>query len=188
MQTDDDTDETLMLRYQDGDADAFARLYARHKASLYRYLLRQCGQSATAEELFQEIWLKLIAARTGYTVQARFATWLYRIAHNRLIDHYRASRRGLPVSYAGDCPEWIKVPAPTEGQPEHQDDRRRQAERLLELLAELPEAQREAVLLKEEGGLSLEEIAQATGTRRETVKSRLRYALAHLRRGLVDAP
>jgi RNA polymerase sigma-70 factor (ECF subfamily) len=188
MQADDDTDETLMLRYRDGDANAFARLYARHKGPLYRYLLRQCGQPATAEELFQEIWLKLIAARTGYTVQARFATWLYRIAHNRLIDHYRASRRGLPVSYAGDCPEWAEVPAPTEKQPEHQDECYRRAERLLELLAELPEAQREVVLLKEEGGLSLEEIAQATGTGRETVKSRLRYALARLRRGLGDAP
>jgi RNA polymerase sigma-70 factor (ECF subfamily) len=188
MQTDDDVDETLMLRYRDGDANAFARLYARHKGPLYRYLLRQCGQPATAEELFQEIWLKLIAARTSYTVQARFATWLYRIAHNRLIDHYRASQRGVPVSYAGDCPEWIEVPAPLEEQPEHQEDRRRRAKRLLELLAELPEAQREAVLLKEEGGLSLEEIAQATGTGRETVKSRLRYALARLRRDLGDAP
>ncbi|MCB1776287.1 MAG: RNA polymerase sigma factor [Candidatus Competibacteraceae bacterium] len=188
MPIDDDADETLMLRYRDGDADAFTRLYARHKGPLYRYLLRQCGQPAIAEELFQEIWLKLIAARSGYTVQARFATWLYHIAHNRLIDHYRASQRSVPVSYAEDCPEWVDVPAPIEEQPEQKDDRRRRAERLLELLAELPEAQREAVLLKEEGGLSLEEIAQATGTVRETVKSRLRYALARLRRGLGDAP
>ena len=188
MQTDDDADETLMLRYRDSDADAFARLYARHKGPLYRYLLRQCGQPTIVEELFQDIWLKLIAARTGYTVQARFTTWLYCIAHNRLIDYYRASSRGLPVSYAGDCPEWVEVPAALEEQPEQRDNRCRQAERLLELLAELPEAQREAVLLKEEGGLSLEEIAQATGTGRETVKSRLRYALARLRRGLGDAP
>jgi RNA polymerase sigma-70 factor (ECF subfamily) len=187
MQTDDDADETLMLRYRDGDAGAFARLYARHKGPLYRYFLRQCGQPAVAEELFQEVWLKLIAARAGYVVQARFATWLYRIAHNRLVDYYRASQRGLPVSYAGDCPEWAEVPAPVEEQPENREDRRRQAERLLELLAELPEAQREAVLLREEAGLSLEDIAQATGTGRETVKSRLRYALARLRRGLGGA-
>ncbi len=184
MPTADDADETLMLRYRDGDAAAFAPRYPRHKGALYRYLLRQCGQSALAEELFQDVWLKLIAARAGYTVQARFATYLYRLAHNRLIDHYRASRRGLPLSYAEDCPEWAETPAPAENQPEAQDDRRRQAERLLELLAELPEAQREAVLLKEEAGLSLEEIAQATGTGRETVKSRLRYAMARLRQGL----
>jgi len=85
MQTDDDADETLMLRYRNGDAGAFGRLYARHKGSLYRYLLRQCGQPTVAEELFQDVWLKLIAARSGYAVQARFATWLYRIAHNRLV-------------------------------------------------------------------------------------------------------
>ena len=120
-------------------------------------------------------------------VQAKFGTWLYRIAHNRLVDHYRASARGLPLSYADDCPEWMEIPAPEEVQPEVREDRRRQSERLLELLAELPEAQREAVLLKEEAGLSLEEIAQATGTGRETVKSRLRYALARLRQGLGGA-
>ena len=187
MRTDDDADETLMLRYRNGDADAFARLYARHRGPLYRYLLRQCGRPAVAEELFQDIWLKLIAARAGYTVQAKFGTWLYRIAHNRLVDHYRASARGLPLSYADDCPEWMEIPAPEEVQPEVREDRRRQSERLLELLAELPDAQREAVLLKEEAGLSLEEIAQATGTGRETVKSRLRYALARLRQGLGGA-
>ncbi len=187
MRTDDAADETLMLRYRDGDADAFARLYARHRGPLYRYLLRQCGQPAIAEELFQDVWLKLIAARSGYAVQARFGAWFYRIAHNRLIDHYRARARGLPLSYADDCPEWAEIPAPEEVQPEVREDRRRQAERLLELLAELPEAQREAVLLKEEAGLSLQEIAQVTGTGRETVKSRLRYALARLRQGLGGA-
>lgn len=183
MQADDAPDETLMLCYRDGDSDAFARLYARHKGPLYRYLLRQCDP-VVAEELFQEVWLKLIAARAGYTVQAKFTTWLYRIAHNRLVDHYRASARGLPLSYAEDCPEWANIPGPESVQPEVWDDRQRQAERLLALLADLPEAQRETLLLKEEAGLSLEEIAQATGTGRETVKSRLRYALARLRQGL----
>ena len=184
MRTEDDTDETLMLRYRDGDGDAFARLYTRHKGSLYRYLLRQCGQQALAEELFQDVWLKLIAARNNYTVRARFTTYLYHLAHNRLIDHYRTSSRSLPLSYAEDCPEWTETPAPAELQPEHQDDRRRLAERLVEVLAELPEAQREAWLLKEEAGLSLEEIAQITETGRETVKSRLRYAMVRLRQGL----
>lgn len=188
MLTDDEADETLMLRYGAGDTDAFARLYARHKGPLYRYLLRQCGQPAVAEELFQDVWMKLIAARSGYAVQAKFTTWFYRLAHNRLIDHYRASARRVPASYADDCPEWAEVPAPAEAQPENQEDRRRQVERLMNLVAELPEAQREVFLLKEEGGLSLEAIAQATGTGPETVKSRLRYALARLRRGLGGAP
>lgn len=186
MRIDDDADESLMLRYRDGDADAFTQLYARHKGPLYRYLLRQCG-ATVVDELFQDIWLKLVAARAGYRVEAKFSTWLYRIAHNRLVDYYRASARGLPLSYADDCPEWMDIPAPAAVQPEVREDRRRQSERLLVLLAELPEAQREALLLKEEAGLSLEEIAQATGVGRETVKSRLRYSLARLRLGLGGA-
>lgn len=177
----DADDETLMLSYRDGDPRAFEALYARHKGPLYRYLLRQCGAAAVAEELFQDVWLKLIKARSRYTVQARFATWLYTLAHHRLIDHYRARSRGLPVSYLdpeADCPP---DPGPA---PEELVDRRRRAERLLELLAALPEAQREAFLLREEGGLSVDEIAAATGVARETAKSRLRYAVARLRRGL----
>ena len=75
MPTDDDADEALMLRYGAGDADAFARLYARHKGPLYRYLLRQCSQPAMAEELFQDVWLKLIAAWSSYVVRAEFTTW-----------------------------------------------------------------------------------------------------------------
>ena len=83
------SDEELMLGYRDGDAGAFDVLYARHKGGLYRYLHRQCRDAAAAEELFQDVWMNLIRARTGYTVQAKFTTYLYRLAHNRLIDHYR---------------------------------------------------------------------------------------------------
>src|SRR5262245_56603504 len=83
------SDEDLMLLYRDGDAGAFDALYARHKGGLYRYLLRQCRNQALAEELFQDVWMNLTRARTSYTVEARFTTYLYRLAHNRLIDHYR---------------------------------------------------------------------------------------------------
>lgn len=71
MPTDDDADEALMLRYGTGDVDAFARLYARHKGPRRRYLLRQCSQPAMAEELFQDVGLKLIAARSSYVVRAK---------------------------------------------------------------------------------------------------------------------
>ncbi len=179
----DTDDETLMLRYRDGDPLAFETLYARHKGSLYRYLLRQSNSAPVAEELFQDVWLKLIQARSRYTVKARFATWLYTLAHHRLIDHYRARSRGLPVSYREPDPDLDCPPDPAPP-PEELVDRRRLAERLLKLLETLPEAQREAFLLREEGGLSVEDIAAATGVNRETAKSRLRYAAARLRRGL----
>ena len=78
-----------------GDPDAFDDLYRRHKGPLYRYMLRQCGDRAAAEELFQDVWLNVIRARATYTVMSRFVTYLYRFAHNRLIDHYR---RRLPAA------------------------------------------------------------------------------------------
>src|SRR2546427_8899334 len=85
------TDEDLMLAYAACDATAFDALYARHKGGVYRYLLRQCRQTSVADELFQDVWPNLIRARASYAPTAKFTTWLYRLAHNRLIDHYRAS-------------------------------------------------------------------------------------------------
>ena len=180
----DSSDEKLMLLYRDGDAGAFDALYARHKGGVYRYLLRQCRDAAAAEELFQDVWINLIRARSTYTVQARFATYLYRLAHNRLVDHYRKNHHVVLVSVedeeaaVGDVPDGRMAPA------EEALDARRQGARLLELIAGLPEAQREAFLLQQEGGMSVEEIAHATGVTRETAKSRLRYAMSKLREGL----
>src|SRR5690606_28856669 len=90
-------DEALMLAYAGGDAGAFEQLYQRHRLRLYRYLLGQLRDGALAEELFQDVWQKVIAARAGWRPEASFATWLYRIAHNRLADHWRALRHRPPA-------------------------------------------------------------------------------------------
>ena len=176
-------DEDLMLAYRDGAASAFDELYRRHKSALYRYLLRQCRDAAIAEELFQDVWMNLIRARAGYTVTARFATYLYRLAHNRLIDHYRRRSPAVLVSFEAEGEEHA-LPAPRTADPQIAFDARAQAAKLLELLGELPAAQREAFVLQHEAGLSIEEIAQATGVALETAKSRLRYAIAKLRAGM----
>jgi len=180
------TDEELMQRYRDGEARAFETLYARHKGPVYRYILRQCGVAALAEELFQDVWMNLIKARERYEVRAKFTTWLYTLAHHRVIDHYRRQATGVPISYDDDSDEpLIEQVADSElKQPDNEFERRRQAQQLLVLLTQLPEAQREAFLLREESGLSLEEIAAVTGVNAETAKSRLRYALAKLRQGM----
>ena len=183
------TDEELMQRYRDGDARAFEALYARHKGPVYRYILRQCGVAALAEELFQDIWMNLIKARSRYEPRAKFTTWLYTLAHHRVVDHYRRQAAGVPISYDDDPDDepLIEQVADSEvHQPDNEFERSRQAQQLLGLLAQLPEAQREAFLLREEGGLSLEEIAAATGVNTETAKSRLRYALAKLRQGMKE--
>lgn len=183
------SDEALMLAYREGDAGAFEALYRRWRSRLYRYLLRQCGNAAQAEELFQDIWLKVVNARRGYEVAAKFSTWLFRIAHNRLIDHYRARGRAEIASFDDDPEDADAVaalPARPHDQPEALLERKALAEELVRQIEALPAAQRETFLLSEEGELTLDEIAAATGVNRETAKSRLRYALNKLRAGLKE--
>src|SRR5690606_1014487 len=96
------SDEALMLAYGGGDVAAFEALYGRHRLRLYRFLLRQLRDPALADELFQDVWQKLIAARASWTPEAAFATWLYRIAHNRLTDHWRALRHRPPAPADAD--------------------------------------------------------------------------------------
>ena len=180
------TDEGLMLAYRDGDAAAFEALYARHRTRLYRYLAHQCGDARLAEELYQDIWLRVINARADYEVSAKFSTWLYRIAHHRLIDHYRKHAREKLRAWEAEGESIEDYPAPASATPPAEVERLQLQDRIASALAELPAAQREAFLMAEEGGMTLEEIANATGTGRETVKSRLRYALGKLRHSLKD--
>ena len=172
------TDEELMLAYGAGDVAAFQALYSRHRAPLFRHLQRQLRDPSLAEELFQDVWQRVIAARERYRPDAKFGTWLYQVAHNRIADHWRAKQ------YRPDAPEdgdelAARVPDPQT--PERQLSAFEERRRLQLALEELPEEQREVVLLRLEQELSLEEIGEITGAGRETVKSRLRYAMDKLR-------
>jgi len=89
------SNEELMLRYGDGDATAFEALYRRHRGPLYRFLLRQVANASTAEELFQDVWMRVVNSRTRYEARAKFTSWMYTIAHNRLMDFYRANGRAM---------------------------------------------------------------------------------------------
>lgn len=180
----DSTDEQLMLGYRNDDIGAFDELYRRHKGGLYRYLLRQCRDAAAAAEIFQDIWLNLIRTRSNYQATAKFTTYLYRVAHNRLIDHYR--KNGHLVNLSFEEQEMDEPAATCCEQPEVRYERKELAARVLVLLDALPPAQREAFLLQHESGMTVEEIAAATGVTRETAKSRLRYALAKLRLGMSE--
>jgi RNA polymerase sigma factor (sigma-70 family) len=172
-------DEQLMLAYRGGDAKAFETLYVRHRARLFRFVLRSIKVRALAEELYQEIWMRVIEARGTYKATARFTTWIYTIAHNRMVDHWR--RAGLTqVELDSD-----ELPSGDPGPQRHAESRQALA-RFAAALERLPPAQREAFLLHEEGGLSVPEIAAATATNEEAAKSRLRYAMAKLKAALDD--
>lgn len=177
----DPSDETLMLRYAAGEAAAFAPLYARHKDGVWRYLLRGCHNEASTAELYQDVWASVVKSRHSYQATARFATWLYRLTHNRLVDHWRATKphEALDEEAQALIAQDHETPSARAVQCE-------QGARLLAALAALAPEQREAFLLQAEGGLSLEEIATTQGVGRETVKSRLRYALVKLRKELAD--
>jgi len=172
-----------MQRYREGALEAFDALYARHQAGLYRYLLRTAqGDRERAAEWFQEVWAKLVRGRASYRSGAPFAPWLYGMAQHHVIDHWRKAE--LPT--VRDEEALHAAAAHREQEPDAQLLSRWRLNRLLGALNSLPVEQRNAFLLKEEGGMSLEEIAAATGVGRETAKSRLRYALLRLREALSD--
>ena len=179
------SDEDLMLAYAGGDAGAFEALYGKHKGGLFRFVLRSVKARGEAEEIFQDIWMRVIEARGRYQPKAKFTTWLYTIAHHRLVDHWRA--RGLAVVSIDDddaaAPEPAAAPS---SEPHRIAEARDTLDRLAVALAALPMAQREAFLLHHEGDLTVAEIAAATGSNEEAAKSRLRYAMNKLKEAIGD--
>jgi RNA polymerase sigma-70 factor (ECF subfamily) len=178
-------DVALMLRYRAGDVAAFDVLYGRHKGRLYRYFMRHCGQPELAADLFQETWSRVIRARQDYRPTARFATYMYQLAHNCLVDHLRRQGR-RPEDLVADPAGEEGGPADGAPGPEALAAGAQVAARLRRALDSLPPEQRDAFLLHEEGGLALADIAAVTGVGEETVKSRLRYALRKLRAALEE--
>lgn len=178
------SDEDLMLRYGRGDLEAFHSLYNRHRASLYRFFLRQTAPEA-AEELFQDVWARVIQSRRRYRPSAAFRTWLYTLARNRLVDHWRALGR-TPVADNAVSADDLPAAGDLQDASSRLADLRDCLEHVLQLVAALPDAQRETFLLRHEAGLSLAQIAEAMRTGTETAKSRLRYAMERLRLALPE--
>ena len=182
-----ETDENLMVRFGRGEAAAFEFLYRRHESRVFRFLRRNVRNEAAANDLMQEVWFAVVRGAATYQPTAKFTTWLFTIAHNRTVDMIRANHR-LQSLDAGDDADDPGASSPLERladspklEPPAQVQTQDEAAALLSAVAQLPAEQRSAFLLQAEGELSVEEIADATGSSFETVKSRLRYARAKLR-------
>ena len=171
------TDEQLMLRYAKGETQAFDLIYARHRAALYRYFKRQVNDVATVNDLYQGTWEKIIKARNKYRSSAPFTVWMYAIAHNHLIDHYRRIRQVLSTEM-DTLADY--QPGPVQGLIDGEQNHKLRA-----AISALPQDQRNTLLLKLETGLKMREIASVTGVSSETVKTRLRYAVNKLKRSLI---
>lgn len=181
-----ESDEALMLAYGQGDASAFDCLYSRHKDAVYRYFLRQqyshsaSQGSGVAEELSHDCWLKIIGHRKNYQVTAKFTTWLFTIAKHTAMDYYQKKHLQLvdPDCYQQASPDFNdKHDVKSQEQLQHA---------LKNSIAQLPVAQRQVFLLKQEANFSLDEIAEITQENKEKVKSSWRYAIQKLRRGLQE--
>ncbi len=178
----DTSDEQLILAYQESaDMQAFNTLYSRYKGPLYRYMQRKIGNRALVDELFQEVWAAVIKSPFQTRENAGFKSYLYRIAHNRLTDHYR--RSAVRINYqetyteADSHVDLNADPAQLVSQGEIGKD-------MQAALAQLPLAQREVFLLKAEAEMSLQEIAELLDEGFETIKSRYRYAIKQMQQHL----
>jgi RNA polymerase sigma-70 factor (ECF subfamily) len=174
-------DGQLMCRYADGDLAAFDILYERHRVPLWRFLRRSLADESVTADVFQETWARVVRAADRYRPTAPFAAWLYRIAHHCCVDHWRRGGRQAQREVAAE-EDWLEaLPDEDDPGPATLVIRHESLEALSQAIEALPEAQRTAFLLYAEAGLSLAEIASATGVGPETAKSRLRYATARLR-------
>jgi len=189
----EDSDESLMLRYAAGDIAAFDALYARHELGVWRYVFRSVRVQAVADDLLQDVWFAVARSAPSYTVTARFKTWLFTMAHNRLVDHFRSARHHVSLDSHdaggedGESPGIGGTLAADSGfGPLRRLESSEQAAALIAAVEHLPREQREAFLLQAEAGLSVDEIAAATGVSFETAKSRLRYARNSLRQQLQE--
>jgi RNA polymerase sigma-70 factor (ECF subfamily) len=184
---DEPGDDALMRAFVAGDARAFETLFERHRRALFTYLVHQTGDASLAEDLFQEVFLRLIRGSAAYR-PGSFRAWLFTIARNAMTDDRRrtAVREDAPENEPASAPsaepwEMTRAEPHDPVASSHAGELRAHIEAALR---RLPEAQREVFLLRERAGLDLQRIAQVTGANLATVKSRMRYALAGLRRVL----
>src|SRR3954463_6133609 len=194
---DDATDEMLMVRYQRGERKAFVELVRRHNRSIYNFVLRQLRVPSVAEDVTQDVFMRLVQNAAEFKHEARFSTWLYTIARNLCIDQLRKlSHRRHPSldqpqrdgAEPSDSRPLGDTVADTNAQAsaEHGALSSEVRSSIVKAVDSLPDDQREVFLLREVANLPFKEIAEITGVGENTVKSRMRYALDRLKDALCE--
>jgi RNA polymerase sigma-70 factor (ECF subfamily) len=189
----DEADEVLLQAYRAGDVRAFERLVARYEKPIWNFIRRFVSDAATAEDLLQEVFLRVVKSSDEWRGAAKFSTWLYTIARNLTVDHARRSVHRKAASLdadrnvGGDSPTTLydRLASPDRKADELASDRETKR-RIDEAVAALPADQREVFLMREVMEMPFAEIAAAVGASEPTVKSRMRYALEKLRAALVE--
>jgi RNA polymerase sigma-70 factor (ECF subfamily) len=184
----------LMVRYQRGDREAFAELVRRYQRPVYNFVIRQVRHPGTAEDVTQEVFVRVVQNAAEFKHEARFTTWLYTIARNLCIDHLRkqSHRRhpSLDQPAAGASEGRPLGDNIADAHPSTDVERAAAASEvqacIVRALEGLPEEQREVFLLREVANLPFKEIAEVTGAGENTVKSRMRYALDRLQAALSE--
>lgn len=175
-------DEALISAYCSGNQLAFEVLYNRHRDPLYRFILRQCNNNISqCEEIFQDVWFNLIKNSHQFRADSKFSTYLYQMTRNKVIDYIRKASSHHEHAHDEYNDEH---PAGSNQQPDEKTQLALCIELLQQFIQKLPSEQKEAFVLKQETGHSLEELAKITETTTETLKSRLRYAMKKLREWL----
>ncbi len=176
--TETSPDESLMSAFAAGNAKAFETLYDRHHLAVWRFVLRSVGEPATADDVTQELWIAVANAAERYQPSAKFRTWLFTMARNRVIDLSRTQKSQVSIDAEDDdgSPMFSELTAESRLGPLRQLESSEVARDLLQAIEALPAEQREAFLLQAEADMSVLDIASATSVSFETAKSRLRYA------------
>jgi RNA polymerase sigma-70 factor (ECF subfamily) len=187
----DETNETLMLRFRDGDVRAFEFLLSRHQKPIYEFILRSVGphNTALAEDLAQETFLRVVKQAKTYEQRAKFTTWLYTLARNLCIDNSRrmVHRKTRSLDQQDEDGQTLLDRTADKGPAIDRKVIGQQLQtRLQQAIDSLPEDQREVFLMREQADLSFKEIAEVIGISENTVKSRMRYALEKLRAQLEE--
>ncbi len=182
-----------MVRYQSGDRAAFTLLVRRYERPIHCFVFRSTGSASTAQDLTQDVFVRVVHASAEFRHSSKFSTWIFSIARNLCIDHARRAKHrrhpslDAPIGEVGDTSLGDSV---ADSAPEGQPHRAVVGARVLEVvertLRELPEDLREVFLLREFGEVPFREIAEIVGAPENTVKSRMRYALERLQRALSE--